>query len=334
MPEHIIETVLVGKTPAEYEEAGMPMMIQKRINLPAGHRFQVLQIQCFDDNMEIIGTDTLNSAVTREIYVTPYPIVPTDEEFGFTQKQRQATLPQMGMGAYAGDKSVLYKRLDWTYGDFNAATLNPQVNQFNQKTYEYPSPQIAAASTHTWHTPHLYLSCKYNQAQAYSETPVALSFYIKLKITKCSSLESSIGIYKEMCEAFARSRTDTGVTILPLFGAAGRSIPTWKFGGIRPEIMINSNNLLRYYGKLASQAYQGMEAADAFRVRFKQARTMDAYDQGFGDSATNIPDWITLMDVSGITSGKIRPYPPPTKYSGNGNTVMYDANGIPASVVT
>ena len=61
---------------------------------------------------------------------------------------------------------------------------------------------------------------------------------------------------------------------------------------------------------------------------------MAGYDQAFGDTTTNIPDWITLMDVAGVTSGPIRSYPPPVKFSGNGNTVMYDANGIPASIVT
>jgi len=58
------------------------------------------------------------------------------------------------------------------------------------------------------------------------------------------------------------------------------------------------------------------------------------YDAAFGDTSTGIPDWITLMDVSGVTSGPIRPYPPPCKYTGNGNTVMYDADGLPASIVT
>ena len=98
--------------------------------------------------------------------------------------------------------------------------------------------------------------------------------------------------------------------------------------------MVTSANVLRYFNRLASAAYQDMDNITGFRTRYKESTTMVGFDKAFGDSATNIPDWIQLMDVAGVTSGAIRPYPPPTKFSGNGNTVMYDTNGLPASIVT
>ena len=62
---------------------------------------------------------------------------------------------------------------------------------------------------------------------------------------------------------------------------------------------------------------------------------MTPFDEPQGTGTPfDIPNWITIMNVAGVTSGPIRSYPPPTKYTGNGNTVMYDTNGIPASIVT
>jgi hypothetical protein len=108
----------------------------------------------------------------------------------------------------------------------------------------------------------------------------------------------------------------------------------WKYGGVRPEIMVTSADALRYFNRSATAAYQGMDSIANYRQRYKDATGMVDYDAAFGDTTLNLPDWITVMEVSGITSGIIRPYPPPVKFSGNGNTVMYDEDGVPASVVT
>jgi hypothetical protein len=164
--------------------------------------------------------------------------------------------------------------------------------------------------------------------------PVKLSFSLKLEITKADSVQTAMGLYKENLEAQCRSLSETANSIDPVSGAAGRSQPAWLYGGARPELMISSANVLKYFNRLASAAYQDMDNITGFRTRYKESTTMVGFDKAFGDSATGIPDWIQLMDVAGVTSGAIRPYPPPTKFSGNGNTVMYDTDGLPASIVT
>ena len=332
MPIMEIREVLKGKMIDN--ATNNPAILQKRINLPHGHRFRILSIECFDDNMGIMPTNSSDQSTTREIYVSPYPIVPSNQPFGFTQYQRDAsTGDNFGMGLAAGDNGCLYKRLDFTRGNAASRTASTGPEKMSVNGFEFPNPQTANNSPFSWYTPHIYLTCKQNWEASRRNVPISISFYIKYDMTKVDITQATMGLYKEQLEAQCRPFLKTGNTIEPVT-AAGRSFPMWKFGGARPEIMVTSANVLRYYNKLASAAYQEMDNIAAFRVRFKEATTMAAYDAPFGDTSTNIPDWITLMDVAGVTSGAIRPYPPPVKFSGNGNTVMYDTVGQPASIVT
>ncbi len=331
MPVLTIRESLVGTLTPDVAGGQCSGLVQKRINLPEGKAFRILGIQGFDDNLELVGirNPVGFSAASREVYVTPFPIVPTDMSWGFTTDYIAASSVS-GVGLLAGDNACLYKRLDCTSQSFTAES--PTALEYF--TEEFPNPNVANNNPFTWYTNHLYLTLKHNFGELAEDVDVKFSFYIQVEVVNVSSLVSSIGTYKEMLEAQCRSRQSTINAITPAGGAAGRSFPSWQFGGIRPEIMVTSANVLRYYNKLASRAYQDMDSISAFRTRFKQATTMAAYDAPFGDSTTNIPDWITLMDVAGVTSGIIRPYPPPVKFSGNGNTVMYDANGNPATVIT
>jgi len=267
--------------------------------------------------------------LTREVYASPFPIVPTDMSWGVTGSAQSAS-SVTGLGLLAGDNACLYKRLDATSVTF---TTDEPFNT-TQWTEEFPNPNVATSNPFTWYTNHLYLTLKLNWNQLAAAQDVKFSFYIQVEVRNVSSLVSSIGTYKELLEAQCRSLQSTLNSISPAGSAAGRSMPGWQFGGIRPEIMVTSANALRYYNRVASRAYQDMDNVAAFRTRYKEATTMVNYDAAFGDTSTNIPDWITLMDVAGVTSGPIRSYPPPVKFSGNGNTVMYDADGLPASIVT
>ena len=66
-----------------------------------------------------------------------------------------------------------------------------------------------------------------------------------------------------------------------------------------------------------------MVTSGNLQTAFRSATNMVAYDEAFGDAAANLPEWITLLNVQGVTSGAIRPYPPPLKFADNGNTLMF-----------
>ena len=332
MVDLVIRETLQGVVKPQIDGLRSSSLIQKRINLPDGKKFRVKSIECFDDNMYLQGTGQLEFPlwVTRCTFVTPYPIVMNDTAWGFTTGMKEASFE--GSGPAAGDNSVLLKRLD--FAPLNKNSEPQYLANGLEPTVSFPSHPTAFNTGFEWYTNHVYLTSILNWQQNSQAQEICLSFHIHLEVLGSSALESSIGQYKENLEAQCRVLTNTLNFINPAASQAGRSFPMWKFGGARPEIMVTSANVLRYYNKLASQAYQEMDNVAAFRTRYKEATTMVAYDEPFGDTTTGIPNWITLMDVAGVTSGPIRSYPPPVKFSGNGNTVMYDADGNPASIVT
>ena len=330
MPKQVIREVLTGDLTMDSEGLeGSAGMVQKRINLEPGYRYTVVNVQVFNDRSRTPPSATdgpSGEAVFSETtYVTPYPITLTNNNFGtFNIADNSLTK----MGPYMADNSVIYKSITFSM-DSVAAGLDSTKIFFQ----EFPDPSLEQPTANAFYTPHIYLTC-IRQSYAAENRPVTLSFYLEVDKVKVSALESAMGNYKELMEAQCRLLTDTANIISPTGSASGRSFPSWEYGGIKPEIMVTASNALRYYNKLASRAYQDMDPISGFVTRFKQSTTMTAFDQAFGDTTTNIPDWIQLMDVSGVTSGIIRPYPPPVKFSGNGNTVMYDKDGQPASVVT
>jgi hypothetical protein len=330
MPVIDLREVLVGTFDDwDSESVGEYRIMQKKLNLEEGYRYQVKNVQVFDDNGQIVqrNEDDVNPWVGQLTYVTPYPIVLVNMPWGINELMT-TTFSQMG--PFAGDRTTLFKSVEIS----TSGNTNPVSN--DQVIYdEFPNHNLELLTPSTWYTPHLYLTVIQVWGGVGRTNTINKSFYIEMKKTRAGVLERSMGVYKEMLEAQARIRTTTGNFINPVDSAAGRSFPSWLFGGIRSEIMINSTNVLRYYNKVASRDYQAMMGQDAFRERYKQAINMVPFDAAFGTGEPfNIPEWITVSSVSGVSSGPIRDYPPPTKYTGSGNTVMYDKDGNPASVVT
>ena len=334
MPTTHIREVLTGE--GHYDSPGNNSyaILEKRINLPEGKAYRIKNVQMFDDLGGLTvssspGGPSLDQVHGRQVFVTPYPITLTDNRWGTVDAIQNTILEKSG--PFAGDASVLYKHLIQSVA--SSADQNP-ISPLLETVQEFPNPAGHYENMYTWYTNHVYLTCILFSNNAPSTDKVALSFYLEMETKNVSALTSSMGCYKELLEAQCRLLTDTANTIDPTSSAAGRSFPMWKYGGVRPEIMVTSADALRYFNRSATAAYQGMDSVANYRTRYKDAVTMVDYDAAFGDTTLNLPDWITIMEVSGITSGVIRPYPPPVKFTGNGNTVMYDAAGLPASIIT
>ena len=145
---------------------------------------------------------------------------------------------------------------------------------------------------------------------------------MRVKQTKIGKAEESMGQYQEFLNSQCRLLTNTA-NVIGVDDVSGYVFPMWKYGGIRPELMISGATALRYFNRVASNANQEMTSRNALQTAYRDATTMVGYDSAFGDSALNLPDWITLMDVAGVTAGELRPYPPPLKFADNGNTLMF-----------
>ena len=148
------------------------------------------------------------------------------------------------------------------------------------------------------------------------------SLFLRVNQVKSSGTTVSMGQYKEFLDSQCRLLTSTAVVYDPA-DVSGYVFPMWRYGGIRPELMISGATALRYYNRVASNANQDMTTRGALQTAYQDSTSMAEYDGAFGDPALNLPEWISLMDVGGVTAGAIRQYPPPLKFADNGNTLMF-----------
>jgi len=306
MPIHELRDTIQGTVTLDEEGNGY---FTRRINLPDHMRNEILAIDCYNDNVvPWLAPESLTKGV--QVFLSTYPIQRTEEALNFFA----GALPRVG--PMAGDSTVLYKETSvYSLNDFNEQPMNKVW------TERFPNDALGATQTSTFYSPHLYLTVLlWNALEA--EIDLKYSIYAKIKQTKCSGVESSMGKYGEFLDAQCRKLTSTAV-MTPTDRIAGNTFPTWKFGGIRPELMISGSTALRYFNRVASNANQDMISRGAFQTAYKESTKMQPFDSAFGDPTIPIPDWIQIMDVSGITSGIIRPFPPPLKFADNGNTLMF-----------
>lgn len=306
MPIHELRETISGAVSTNPEGYGY---FTKRINVPEGMRNEILSMDLYNDNVGPWLSD-IGAPSAVQVFLSPYPVQQTNESI------------DIGVAAYpfagpkAGDDTVLYKEASiYTLNDFNE-------QQFDKIwTASFPNDAVASMPTTTFYSSHLYLTVLvWNGPEI--DMNISYSIYAKIKQTKCSGVESSMGRYGEFLDSQCRLLTQTAVSI-PTELVAGNTFPAWKFGGIRPELMISGSTALRYFNRVASNANQDMISRGAFETAYRESTKMQAFDSAFGDPTVPLPDWIQIMDVSGITSGTIRPFPPPLKFADNGNTLMF-----------
>ena len=310
MPIHVIRDTIQSEVRTDALGRGY---VTRRINIPEHMRNSIESIEVYNDQGSawLRNDPELPEVVGYQLYVSPYPMQATLETWGPSAAELRT-----GGGAMAGDDCVLYKEQAMTnLGRF----AEQQVNKIWSS--RFPSEPLGSTLTNTWYSPHLYITCFVWNAPT-TDVPVKFSLFIRTKQVKCNAVESSMGCYAEFLDAQARKLSEMGITYTT-DAIAGYSFPMWKYAGIRPELMISGATALRYYNRVAANANQEMVSQPTLQGAFKDATTMVDFDAAFGDEALNLPEWITLMDVSGVTSGLIRPYPPPLKFADNGNTLMF-----------
>lgn len=287
----------------------------RRINLMDGHKFQLESVDVFNDNglMTLKGDETSVNSVAYQMFISPFPMQRDGRHWGFDEP----TARFFGGGQMAGEPNVLYKELGVT----PMADITEQGG-FNQVLERrFPNDMVGATPTFTWYSPHVYLTVfVWNTPSAVVD--VKLSVFMKVKQTKANATSSAMGMYSELLDSQIKLLVDTATIITP-DNIAGNTFPSWRFGGIRPEIMLSGTTALRYFNRVASNESQDMVSQGQLFTAFRSATNMVAYDEGFGDVANNLPEWITIMNVAGVTAGPIRPYPPPLKFADNGNTLMF-----------
>jgi len=279
------------------------------INLKEGFRNEILSVDVTNDNLAL---SSVFGAPPKayQLYVSPYPIIPTTEDL--TLNDGAIVFPNAG--PMSGDELVLYKETEISFFSGEGQAIPSFF-----KT-EFPSAQVAATPTTKWYSPHLYITILYWGAPD-ERIDTKFSLFLRVNQIKSSGTTVSMGQYKEFLDSQCRLLTSTAVVYDPA-DVAGYVFPMWRYGGIRPELMISGTTALRYFNRVASNANQEMTTRGALQTAYSDATGMVDFDTAFGDPALNLPEWITLMDVGGVTAGAIRQYPPPLKFADNGNTLM------------
>lgn len=283
----------LGLTDIEFGRDDRVKVIQKRINLKSGpHQRNMLQMDLFfDDFPQQLGTDVPeNFEGIIEFFVTPTPIILMDETVRLTPNA----------GPLASNELVLFK-----------ATLE------GQSVTRFPQDFLATNANFPFFHDQLFVTMVFHRNQG-SEGSLfvrfAASFYMSYNEKRVPAYRAAMGVISErFASMLAKSQTN-GRTLLNVTDLQGSFIPSYNWGGIRPEYMVDGQTLTQFFLNLDAQASEQMQGTGTLRVFAAQARQMVSNPDAFGSAggaAGAVPDWFVQILPKGVEAGAVRPQFPP-----------------------
>jgi len=267
-------------------------IIQKRINLKEG-TFQRNMLQMdlfFDDYPQLLGgASPIVFPGIIEFFVTPTPIILTDETVRLTPNA----------GPLASNQLVLFK----------AILEGSQVTRF-------PQDFLATNANFPFFHDQLFITMVFHREQALEEQfcRFAASFYMSYSEKKIPAYRAAMGVISERFASMLAKAQTNGRTLQNVTDLAGSFIPSYNWGGIRPEYMVNGQTLTQFFLNLDSQASEQMQGTGTLRTFAAQARQMVSNPNAFGSvggSQGSIPDWFVQILPKGVEAGAVRPQFPP-----------------------
>ena len=280
------------------------IIMQKKINLQHGKRHTINHIDWFDD--AISGGTNSAANMKMEVYLTNYPVVLSNQSF------HSGALTG---GPLAGADEVLFKahRLSWSGG--------------NARYYdrEFPNNVLGAQPTFDFYTPELYFTVIFNDesTSSYSRL-IQQSLYLAVDSVDCNDVEYGIGLLREYNENQMRLLTANGHLISQADVLGSR--PSFRMGGIRPEIMTSNASPDTFFYSIAGYGgAEGMVTTTQVRDAVDASRDMVSSQDAFGDTVTEAPDWfkVVVRDFGSLNTGPIRAQQPPLRHLDNGNVEMF-----------
>ena len=269
--------------------------LTKKINLKEGYRHQLLQVDMFSDASP-------DATIDIETVFTAYPAIPTNMDY----QPASNTTNRYPSG---GDDSVLFKE---RRREFNTTISDGSTTQF-------PSREIAANNTTVFYTDHVYINMHVMGGAGQVVNNIAFSFLLVLNDKNVPVLEHGIGTLQESHDAMCQLIMSNG-HMRRISDLRGNVFPMWRYGGIRPEHMINPTAANAFFLEIDTRDAEQMTNTTLIRQAVADARQMSPFDQAMGDRR---PDWLTMDLNQGIIAGAVRADPIPLKYADNGNTRMF-----------
>jgi len=265
-------------------------IIQKKINVTRQMRHKLEHCDFYIDSY---GT----GYQAAEFYLTPFPLIYSD----MVAQNVVSTTIQNTVAAY--NENVLFK------AQWQAGVLF---------TNEFPNNFLSSRPTFNFYSDTLYLTAFFSGKELEPIQNVIISFYAALDSTPIDSIEHGMGLLKERMNTMT-SRIDTLGRSIPPSRNVGQIAPFWKYGGVRPERMIEGRSLVNFWLNMADRDDEDMSDPTLLRDQVKSARQMvtNPTAMGIGD----VPDWIRLYLNEGIVAGSLRSQWPPIKHADNGNVL-------------
>jgi len=273
-------------------------IVQKVINLKDNRSHKMLQCDAFIDNPSPLFS---GDGYIIELLVSSQPIIYTDMEIQNFSNRSPA----------AANEHILFKEYF-----SNLARIDNRV---------FPNRFISARPTFTWYMPKLYITALIHGERDMIMNNLALSVYCAVESKKASLVTYGMGVIREDNIAQVAAIMSNGRFIEP-FRNVGQSFPMWKYGGVRPELMISGANLASWFNRTDSQEAGQTNTTSRLRLMAKAARQMQPNLDAFGSTLPldgAIPSWVRMELFKGVESGPIRDQWPPTKYADNGNTLTF-----------
>ena len=281
--------------------------ILRRINLKENMMHRLLQVDMFED-VYFKSLGSASEAPSVEIVITTYPSVPTTMNFKsnvpvFTRRYTSA-----------GDDSILFKAI--------GEVKENEPTRFTQ----FPSETIAADNNTSFYSDHLFINIHFMGIPNLTYDAVALSFLFVLDDKKVPQLTHSLGVLAESHNAMCAEQMSTGYAT-SVTKLQGSTFPFWKYGGIRPELMLPTSQLSAgFFLDLPTRDEERMNVLSNVRQAVDRSRTMVPFDAAYGEQVTSTasyPEWLRFGLVASLAIGPIRSDPVPLKYADNGNTLMF-----------
>ena len=303
MPIHEIrESIEMGVVDLDTNGFGI---LQKQINLRDNMSHKMLQCDIFLDNPLPAWS---GDAYVMEILVSSTPIIYTDMPINIgTAYAYDNRAPS------ASNENILFKQI-----------ITDDGGKY-RTVQEFPNRFISARPTFTWYMPKLYLTVLFHSG---SDPDIkfynpAITMYCAVESKKVSLVTYGMGVIREDHIAQVGAVMRNGRFIPPARNV-GQSYPMWKYGGVRPELMISGSNLANFFVNTDSQEPQNTNTPARLRRMARDAREMVPNLEAFGKPNTAdgaIPSWVRLELFKGVESGPIREQWPPIKHADNGNVL-------------
>ena len=276
--------------------------ITKRINLESGMMHSLLQVDMFQDRFPTFDP-TAPQLANFEVVISAYPSIPTSMDFAAGQPNSYVA---------AGDDSVMFKLHRQVYDIARVSSFQTASEE------QFPSKEIAAQNKTFFYTDHVYINMVWRGAIIQEYQNLAYSFLLVLKSKKVPVLTHTLGVLAESHDAMCAQVMSNGrMTSLPAL--QGNTFPMWRFGGIRPEHMINPTAANAFFLPVNTRDAEAMSNTPSIRQAVADSRQMSAFDAPFGDRR---PAWFRLDLNAGIVAGPVREQWPPIKHADNGNVRM------------